>query len=279
MNDALAERLGGSGRVRALEIVVLVLILLVLGLLLHELLEPDLPLRTLQTYFLIDTACCMVFLAEFALRYRSAESKRWFLRRHWIDLVTSIPLPPGGMLVRSGRLFRLARILRVARLARLLRVLRAIRIVLFFWRGMDKLRDVLDVRLMKKSLALGLGVLLLGGFSIHAIEGQSESVGNLGEAVWWSFTTVVTGGYGDIHNPVSATGRMVTVLLVIAGMIIVGVFTATLTALLVGDEAAELEMLQRELGASLEALGQRVDRLAEKVGEGDDGAPGPGAGS
>ena len=27
-------------------------------------------------------------------RYRAADNKRWFLKNHWIDLLTSIPIPP-----------------------------------------------------------------------------------------------------------------------------------------------------------------------------------------
>ena len=42
---------------------------------------------------------------------------------------------------------------------------------------------------------------------------------------------MVTGGFGDIHNPLSSGGRLLTVLLVIAGMVLIGVFTATLTSI------------------------------------------------
>ena len=44
--------------------------------------------------FYVDSACCVFFLTEFVFGYRCADDKRWFMRHHWIDLVTSIPIPP-----------------------------------------------------------------------------------------------------------------------------------------------------------------------------------------
>ena len=128
--------------------------------------------------------------------------------------------------LRSGRVFRLISALRLARFARLFRVLR---MALFFWRGMDELTRVLDVRLMKRSLALCLLVVAFGALSIYGLEGHHRPVDNIWDSLWWSFTTTVTGGFGDIHNPSTSSGRMLTVLLVIIGMILVGIFTATLT--------------------------------------------------
>ena len=47
---------------------------------------------------------------------------------------------------------------------------------------------------------------------------------------------MVTGGFADIHNPTSVVGKVLTVMLVIGGMVLVGVFTATLTSVLVRDD-------------------------------------------
>lgn len=269
LEDRMIETLGSRRRVHALEGLVLVLIFVVLTLLVYELLHPDLSMDARLAFFAVDTACCGVFLAEFFLRLRCAESKRWFWRRHWIDFATSIPMPD-ALLLRSGRLFRVARVTRVsraARMARFLRLIRGIRILLFFWRGFDKLYDVLNVRLMKRSLAVGLFFLVLGAAAILLAEGRAESqaaVDTPVEALWWSFTTVVTGGFGDIHNPATGLGQITTVVLVIAGMVVVGVFTATLTALLVGDESEEIEALQRAMDSRLDALASQVESLTQR---------------
>ena len=72
--------------------------------------------------------------------------------------------------------------------------------------------------------------------------------------MWWSFTTVVTGGFGDIHNPITIVGRILTVVLIITGMILVGVFTATLTSLYVGEESEELQRYQEDMNARLDRI-------------------------
>jgi voltage-gated potassium channel len=47
------------------------------------------------------------------------------------------------------------------------------------------------------------------------------------DALWWSFVTVATVGYGD-RFPVTAGGRAVAVLLMIVGIAMFGIFTSTL---------------------------------------------------
>ena len=72
--------------------------------------------------------------------------------------------------------------------------------------------------------------------------------------MWWSFTTVVTGGFGDIYNPITTEGRVLTVLLIITGMILAGVFTATLTTLMTGEENEEMNIMQQNLEEQFEKL-------------------------
>ena len=110
-----------------------------------------------------------------------------------------------------------------------------------------------------------------GAITIYKLEGAAEvndagvetanSVGTMVQAIWWSFTTVLTGGFGDIHNPVSISGQIVTGVLVITGMVFVGVFTATLTSLFVGEQSGELERLQDELGSKIDQISEHLDQL------------------
>ena len=132
----------------------------------------------------------------------------------------------------------------MVRLARLARLLRVFRFVLFFWKGMDQLSDVLDIKLMKRSFFYTIIVLFSGGVIIYFLESDgSMGVSNISESIWWSFTTLVTGGFADIHNPITGAGRILTVILVIAGMILIGVFTATLTSILVGNESEAINTM------------------------------------
>jgi voltage-gated potassium channel Kch len=101
---------------------------------------------------------------------------------------------------------------------------------------------------MKKSIRGLILAILAGALIIQYFEGEKDpSVSSLAQSIWWSFTTVVTGGFGDIYNPESGAGRILTVMLIVAGMVVVGVFTATLTSLYVEEGTEELQMMQKTL--------------------------------
>ena len=257
--EKVEARLGSRRRVMVLDGVVMALIVLVVTLLMIQIFVP-LSEETHMILELIDVVVCFLFLAEFFWRMRLADSKRWFWRRYWLDFVTSIPIP--ASLLRAGRVVRLARLARMIRLIRLLRIIRAI---LFFWRGMDQLAAAMDVSMMRRSLKLLVTVLVLGGVGIWYLEGHSsvDGVENVGQGLWWSFTTVVTGGFGDIHNPQTWTGRVLTVALIIAGMVVVGIFTATLTSVLVREEdtTAAVLALDERLTRELQTLRAQVRTL------------------
>lgn len=260
----MAKRLGGSRNLRALESTVLCLIVILLGLLAYDITAGPNTNRpawlTSQSIFLFDSCCCVIFMGEFLLRLSSAKSKKFVWKHHWIDFATSIPIPGEAQLTRFGR-FRT-----VARFIRALRLIRFARLIFFFWRGMDRLQDVMDVKMMKKTLRWSVTATLAGAFIIYQLEGQrpgddlaTNPVSTFGKAVWWSFTTVLTGGFGDIHNPSSASGQVLTGLLIIVGMVLVGVFTATLTTIFVGRQS-ETE------NENIDAILARLDEFTSQNG-------------
>ena len=105
--------------------------------------------------------------------------------------------------------------------------------------------------------------LIIGAVAIYYLEGGADGVSNIMESIWWSFTTVVTGGFGDIYNPKTPVGRVLTVVLIIAGMILVGVFTATLTSVMV-DESEEIEALKNEIDEKLDAITLKIEELKKE---------------
>ena len=233
---------------------------------------PHFAVSTLWIFWIIDVICCGLFMANFVFEHRLADSKKWYWKNNWIDFITSIPLPPVQVIAASGDLgvLRLGRLLRAVRI---LRALRLFRIGLFFWRGMDHLSSTLDVRLLKRSFLYGLLSLVFGACIFMGLE-RLESGSGFWPSLWWSFTTLVTGGYADIHNPQTASGKILTVFLVITGMVLVGVFTATLTSVLVKDEdsvqAEELEeqvAIATKIQKDVKEANERLDRLEGSIGE------------
>lgn len=101
------------------------------------------------------------------------------------------------------------------------------------------------------------------------------------QALWWAFVTVTTVGYGDL-TPVTATGRMVAVVLMIGGIAVIGVVTATLASWIVSrvaDESADEQAATRRqvalLQEQIERLEQKVDALASPSPADHDSIPVP----
>lgn len=229
--------------------------------------------RALYWFWLVDSLCCLVFLWNFRFERRCAASSRWYWRTHWIDFLTSIPLPPAQLLAQCNVSGTAAvRAGRALRLMRLFRALRALRLLLFLWRGLDRLAEVFDVRLMKKSLISAVIVMLAGAVLITVVGERGEdyhAVQGFFPGLWWSFTTLVTGGFGDIYNPETTGGRLLTVFLVIAGMVLIGVFTATLTTLLVGKENQKPVSAQSQMLDLLKTMNENSEGSGRQDGQRD----------
>ncbi|MAY95397.1 MAG: ion transporter [Nocardioides sp.] len=100
---------------------------------------------------------------------------------------------------------------------------------------------------------------------------EGASITSFGDAMWWALTTMTTVGYGDTY-PVTTSGRVVGALLMIAGVALLGVVTATLASWLVervtdADDAEDerREAAEREeLRAEIAALRAQVELLVER---------------
>ena len=251
MEDNFKRFLGSQRKFEFYEQILMYVIISILGLIVFDLLINKDDIVSMYIFY-IDVVCCIYFLSDLTLRYKFSRNKKWFWNTYWLDILTSIPVPPTGQIIRAGRFIRLLRILRMTRI---------FRVFLFMWRGMEKLQDVINVPLLKKSLKLALTMVIVGAIVITWAEGTSNnSVGNIFDSSWWSFISIFTGAFGPIYNPSTAIGRVMTVILVISGMLLVGIFTATLTSLYIDDETDELAYNQADLSKRLE----RIEELLKK---------------
>ena len=78
----------------------------------------------------------------------------------------------------------------------------------------------------------------------------NANISNFLDAVWWSFATVTTVGYGDI-TPVTVSGRIIGICLMIGGTGLFATYTAIFANAMLGVEFAR--------------LGRRVSRIKKDV--------------
>ena len=201
-------------KLTALDLVVLVLSVYVLFALLVDTFFV-LPLEINRILTFVDNAICIFFLFEFCIRLYRAEDKLQFLKWGWIDLIASIP---------NLDMFRAARAFRLIRILRILRAFRSTKHIV---------THVFQNRIKGTfaSVAL-LAVLLVIFASISILQLETETDSNIKtaeDAIWWSYVTITTVGYGD-KFPVTTGGRVVGMVLMTAGVGLFGTFTGFISS-------------------------------------------------
>lgn len=269
VDEALLERhlqarlvrvLGGERRLLLLDGLVFWSIIAIVIVTLVELLVP-MPRRITRFITATDTIISLFLIGDFTLRIYLCEDRGWYFRRYWVDFVASIPFQ---LFFITGPFVSVARF---ARMARLLRLGRAFRVLTFNFRGLEKLSQTLQLHLLKRALIIAIALLFVGAFTINTVENVS-SLGTIGESLWWSFATVVTGGFADLYNPMTIYGRLLTVGLVLLGLTVTGIFTASLTSVLVEDESSRIEQAQYNLEQQLGVIDQKLDLLSGETNQG-----------
>lgn len=208
-----------------LNLVVTILSIYVLGALLYDTIYVISP-ETSKLLNYIDYAICALFLLDFSIRFYFAESKLKFMRWGWIDLISSIPMVD---FLRVGRLFRLIR---------LLRVIRAFRSTRQFVHHIFKNKT--QGALTSVSI-FAILVVIFSAIAILQVERDPNSnIKTAEDALWWSYVTITTVGYGDRY-PVTTEGRLIASVLMTAGVGLFGTFTAYIASFFVADLKARNE--------------------------------------
>jgi len=177
-----------------------------------------------------------MFALDYVVRMALSDRRRRFVGTHLLDLAIVV-LP----------------VLRPLRLVRVLALISVLNRT-----GTRNLRGQVVL------YAVGGTVLLvvLGALAITDAERgrPGSNVANLGDGFWWAATTLTTVGYGD-RFPVTTTGRFVAVVLMAAGLGVLGTISATLASLLVERVAEQNEDQQAATRAQVRALTAEVTAL------------------
>ncbi len=203
-------------------------------------LDPSLTSPWLSVARVVTWGAWLVFAIDYLVRLGLSVDRRGFVRHNLFDLAVVV-LP----LLRPLRLLRLVKILSVLN-----------RHAAGSFRG----RIAVYVG--------GATSLTLFVASLAILDAERKSpdanVTTFGDALWWSFATVTTVGYGD-RFPVTTGGRLVAVGLMLAGIALIGIVTATLASWILDKVAAVEEESQAATRRDVQRLADEVVALREQL--------------
>lgn len=181
-----------------------------------------------------------MFVLDYLVRVYLADNRGGYIGRHLADLVIlAVPV---------------LRPLRLLRLLMLLRVLNR--------QAADSLRGRVALYVG------GSAVLVIFCAALAVLDAErghsGANITTFGDAAWWAATTVTTVGYGDRY-PTTVEGRFVAVGLMLAGIALIGVVTASFASWLI-DRVREVETeSQTATAADLHDLRTEITALREEL--------------
>jgi voltage-gated potassium channel len=188
----------------------------------------------------VDIAAWMVFVIDFAARLWLADRRGHYFSRHLPD-VAVIALP----ILRPLRLLRLVMLLRILNRS-----------------ATSGLRGRIAIYVS------GATVLLLFCASLAVLNAErghpAANIHTFGDALWWSATTITTVGYGD-HFPVTTEGRFVATGLMLGGVALLGVITASIASWLIDRVRETEESIQAATREDIRALAVQIDDLKATI--------------
>lgn len=240
----------------ALEWPIVVLSLVIVPALVLEVRATDPTLQTIARA--VNWMVWLAFCAEFLVRWAAHKEPR-FVRRNLFDLVLIVVSPPffvpqylqGARGLRAVRMLRLLRLVRAGALAGL-----ALRLS----------RRLFGRRKFHYTAIVAISVVFVGAVGVFVFESDAnKSIQSFGDALWWAVVTATTVGYGDV-SPVTIEGRLIAVVLMLTGIGVIGVFTATVASAFFEEEKeSELAVM----AARLDSIEQKLNELLSR----DRGAP------
>lgn len=173
-------------------------------------LDPTSEVSRLIEYY--DVLLCIVFFFDFCKQLYKAENRtKFFFTTGWLDLISSIPVIHEFRFVRVFRIFRV------------FRIVKSFRLLINFIKT-HKVESLYGVILF-----VSITTVILTSTLVLYFEQDVGNIKTAEDAIWWSFISVTTVGYGD-HYPVTTIGRGLSILLISTGIALFGALISYITS-------------------------------------------------
>ncbi|EEZ00005.1 potassium voltage-gated channel subfamily KQT [Vibrio sp. RC586] len=145
-----------------------------------------------------------------------------------------------------------------------LRPLRFLRILLVLPKAWRQTRSVLRQKTFSFIGLTSLSTVLLSAAFVYLVEkGTPSPINSYSDALWWAMSTITTVGYGDMY-PVTGFGRGVAVFLMLTGITLFGLLTASVASFFVEDDTAKKDHVTiNTLLEKSEQLEMQLNQLVE----------------
>lgn len=245
-DDSLSPRQRAFDRVeRITDLPMIVLSLAIIPLVFIPLFV-DLSTNTERAFLTADFVIWGVFALELVVKTYLAPRRGRYLIENWFDVVIVV-LP-------------FLRPLRVVRSLRAMRLLRVLRATSLFVKVLANGRQVFSRYGLHYGLAIGLFLVVGCAALVFYFERSAGgSIDDFGTALWWAATTVTTVGYGDTY-PTTPEGRGLAVFLMLIGITLFGLLTASIAAFFVESDKSGPTL--SEVMSKLEDIERRLDAAA-----------------
>jgi voltage-gated potassium channel len=189
-----------------------------------------------------------LLLIEYVVRLVVTPDRRGYVRRRWVEPATVV-VPPlqGWHLVGMEKMSLLAQ------------------------EGQLRLAVILKHHSLFRVLIAAAGTIFLGAWLVLLFEDRTHggNIHDYPDALWWAIVTVTTVGYGDRY-PVSTGGRYVAVVLMLVGIGLIGVLTATVASVFIKEHTdanrEEFKKGHADLGEQLSMISDRLDEIEVRLG-------------
>ena len=208
---------------------------------------------TLTTARWLDWAIWLVFLFETTLLLSLVRDKKHYLLSNWMNLVIIMAGVPMEWTYTP--------------LIGALRNLRLLLMMFLLLRLSHRIRSYLARGQLGIMLIITGIIIVLAGIIISRLD---PSIGSIWDGMWYSWVTISHTGYGDIV-PKTASGRFFGGILILLGVVLVTVFTANLSAFLIGsnseDDNQPEEKSNQDSEVTLQDVMKRLDRIERMLEE------------
>ncbi|SEG85290.1 voltage-gated potassium channel [Nonomuraea solani] len=223
-------------------------------------LMPDLPGPALDAFWYLQVLTWILFTADYLIRITLAPRRLRFVLRN-IPALLVVLLP-------------------------LLRPLWLLRALLLLHVVAERIQLPLRLRAVVYVGGTALFMAIVGSIAVLDVERHNAdgNIKTIGDALWWSLTTMTTVGYGD-RFPITSEGRLVAAGLMLTGIALLGVVTAAIASWFVerfertaamerraeaelaqvSAELAELRKVLADLGHTHGELRDRLDSLTARL--------------